>query len=224
MKRIHSLATIIALSVSAHSMAAVTIEVPETISVLAVNQEKADLSGSLFSSTKTLTLPDGENQVVFRYSPYFDKGDERIIIDSKATIAKFDSSNKELKFDLPTYRHERDAKSKIDSFEWKLVDKSGQAVAVTQDQLIKDGMQIGRDYIREIEDYNRAGGIAAVGVAAAIPTQLPETGAVPAQLPEPVPAQLPENGVSTAEEMLYFWYSKADADAQARFKAYINAQ
>ncbi|MDR9828221.1 DUF2057 family protein [Vibrio sp. FNV 38] len=224
MKRIHSLASLIVLSVSAHSMAAVTIEVPETISILAVNQEKADLSGGIFSSTKTLTLPDGQNQVVFRYSPYFDKGDERVIIDSKATIAKFDTADQALTFDLPTYRHERDARSKINNFDWKLVNKSGQSVEVTQDQLIKDGMQIGRDYVREIEEYNSVGGVAAIGVVAAIPTQLPETGAVPVQLPEPVPAQLPENGVSTAEEMLYFWYSKADDGAKARFKAYVDAQ
>lgn len=29
---------------------------------------------------------------------------------------------------------------------------------------------------------------------------------------------------STAEEMLHFWYQKADAETKARFKAYINQQ
>ncbi len=29
---------------------------------------------------------------------------------------------------------------------------------------------------------------------------------------------------STAEEMLHFWYQKADAKTQARFKDYINQQ
>ncbi|MGL6260163.1 DUF2057 family protein [Vibrio sp. WXL210] len=220
MKRIHSLAALIALSLSAHSMAAVTIDVPDTVKILAVNQDKPELSGGLFAATKTLTLPDGENQVVFRYSPYFDRGGDRDIIDSRATIATFNASNQELQFDLPRYRNAADARSKINTMEWQFVNEAGQSVEVKEDQLIKDGMQIGRDYVREIEDYNRAGGVAAVGIAAtaAIPTQLPETSAVPTQLPET------QGSISTAEEMLYFWYSKADDDAKARFKAYIDAQ
>lgn len=220
MKRIHSLAALIALSLSAHGMAAVTIDVPETVKILAVNQDKPELAGGLFSATKTLTLPDGENQVVFRYSPYFDRGGDRDIIDSRATIATFNASNQELQFDLPRYRNAADARSKINTMEWQFVDEAGQSVDVKEDQLIKDGMQIGRDYVREIEDYNRAGGVAAVGIAvtAAIPAQLPETSAVPTQLPET------QGSISTAEEMLYFWYGKADDDAKARFKAYIDAQ
>ncbi|MEF1291313.1 DUF2057 family protein, partial [Vibrio sp. M260118] len=41
-----------------------------------------------------------------------------------------------------------------------------------------------------------------------------------------LPAQVDGNqmkaGDTTAEEMLHFWYNKADAETQERFKAFIN--
>ncbi len=84
-------------------------------------------------------------------------------------------------------------------------------------------MQIGRDYVREVEDYNKTGGVAAVGVVSAAVIQ-------PATLPAKIPADMKQTkpatmkADSTAEEMLHFWYQKADAETQARFKDYINQQ
>ena len=52
--------------------------------------------------------------------------------------------------------------------------------------------------------------------------------------PATLPAKIPEDmkqaratavkSDSTAEEMLHFWYQKADAETKARFKAYVNQQ
>lgn len=44
-------------------------------------------SQALFDATKKLELEDGEQQIVFRYSPYFSQGNDRIIIDSEVVIA-----------------------------------------------------------------------------------------------------------------------------------------
>ncbi|WP_295891967.1 DUF2057 family protein [uncultured Vibrio sp.] len=200
-----------ALVLSQAALADVTIQVPDTVDLLVANGEKPELSGGFFSSSKTLTLPDGENQIAFRYTVNFDKSNDRITVEGDTVIAKFNAQDAELTFDLPSYRNEREAKAQIKDLEWALIDQTEQAVDVQQDKLMKEGMQIGRDYLREVEDYNRAGGIAAVAVAGAV-------------MPVTLPAQLPESSASsdTAEEMLHFWYDKADEETKARFKAYVN--
>ncbi|MGR4989224.1 DUF2057 domain-containing protein [Vibrio rotiferianus] len=215
MKLIKPLTCALALAMSGMAFADVTIHVPDDVSVLAANGEKVKLSGGFFSSDKSFTLPDGVNQVVFRFSPFFSKGNDRVSVDSDVTIARFNADNAELTFQLPKYRDLRDAESKIKDMDWKLVDASGSAIPVEQDKLIKPGMQIGRDYIREVEDYNRAGGVAAIGVASVAAVQ-------PVTLPAKIPADMKAD--STAEEMLHFWYQKADAETKARFKEYVNKQ
>ncbi|MCK6264347.1 DUF2057 family protein [Vibrio sp. ZSDE26] len=216
MKLLKTFSCTCALLVSQAAFADVTVQIPDNIDLYIANGEKPELSGGFFSSNKTLTLPNGENQIAFRHNVYFDKSNDRVSIEGDTIIATFTAQDKELTFSLPRFRNEREAQAQIKDLDWALVDSSDQAIEVKQDKLMKDGMQIGRDYQREVEDYNRAGGIAAIAAGAAA--------VLPATLPEPVPAQLPETSASsaTAEEMLHFWYDKADAETKARFKAHIN--
>ncbi|EPP2132799.1 DUF2057 domain-containing protein [Vibrio alginolyticus] len=223
MKLIKPLTCALALAMSGMAFADVTVSVPDNVSVLAANGEKADLSGGFFASERTLTLPDGLNQVVFRFAPYFNQGNDRLSVESDVIVTRFDSTNAKLTLQMPEYRNLRDAEEKIKDLDWKLVDDSGNAIAVDQDKLLKPGMQIGRDYVREIEDYNQAGGAAAVAFAGAATMQ-------PVTLPAKVPADMKQvratavKADSTAEEMLHFWYQKADAETKARFKKYVNQQ
>ncbi len=223
MTLIKPLTCALALAMSGMAFADVTVSVPDNVSVLAANGEKADLSGGFFASERTLTLPDGLNQVVFRFAPYFNQGNDRLSVESDVIVTRFDATNAELTLQMPEYRNLRDAEEKIKDLNWKLVDDSGNAIAVDQDKLLKPGMQIGRDYVREIEDYNQAGGAAAVAFAGAATMQ-------PVTLPAKVPADMKQvratavKADSTAEEMLHFWYQKADAETKARFKKYVNQQ
>ncbi len=223
MKLIKPLTCALALAMSGMAFADVTVSVPDNVSVLAANGEKADLSGGFFAPERTLTLPDGLNQVVFRFAPYFNQGNDRLSVESDVIVTRFDATNAELTLQMPEYRNLRDAEEKIKDLDWKLVDDSGNAIAVDQDKLLKPGMQIGRDYVREIEDYNQAGGAAAVAFAGAATMQ-------PVTLPAKVPADMKQvratavKADSTAEEMLHFWYQKADAETKARFKKYVNQQ
>jgi len=209
-----TLLTTVALGFSGFTTAAVTIEVPDTVEVLIANDTKPELSGGFFSATKTLTLPDGENQILFTYNPYFDQGKDRIILESDPIIGTFTAKDAELQFELPTYRNEHEGSKKIRNVEWSLNDNNGNEVAVKQDKLVKDGMQIGRNLQIELAEYNRKGGIAALSTAVAVPVTLPAQ----------IPAKDGKASDNTAEEMLHFWYSKADAETQARFKNYINQQ
>ncbi|MBY6195892.1 DUF2057 family protein [Vibrio hangzhouensis] len=223
MKALKTLTIALLAGFSTMAAADVTIKIPESVDLLAVNAGDPDTkSNGFFSSGKTATLPNGVNQIVFRFQPYFDLNrEERVNVPSKAIIARFEATDAELTLTVPTYQNERQARKNIDSFEWTLTDANGNVIPVTQDKLVKDGMQIGRDYQRESEDYNRKGGVAAIAAtgmvtAAAIPATLP---ADPADAQVASPAGTADN---TAEEMLIFWYNKADAETKARFKEYIN--
>ncbi|OLQ95551.1 hypothetical protein BIY21_06160 [Vibrio ponticus] len=207
MKTVATLLSGLFLAAGAH--AEVTINIPDNVQVLAVNAEKPDLEGGLFSSTKSITLANGENQVVFRYTPYFSQGNDRVIVESTPVITKFTANNQQLSLDLPEYRNEREAEKQIKAWQVTLIDQQNQPIALTQDVLHKDGMQIGRDFVQESKEYNRTNGVAALNSGSAVAVTLPANVKVDA---------------NTAEEMLHFWYQKADAETKAKFKQYINQQ
>ncbi|EGQ9831921.1 TPA: DUF2057 domain-containing protein [Vibrio vulnificus] len=214
MNIIKPLTCILAMSISGLATAAVTLHVPDDVTLFVANGQKAKLSGSLFASSKTIELPNGENQIVFQYEPYFSQGNDRIGVESNVIIAKFSANDTDLNFVLPKYRDHRVAEQEIKQMQWQLVDEQGAAVTKSEDKLVKSGMQIGRDYAREAADYNQTGGIAAIGTAVSVATIKTEP---VADVETKVKA-----GDNTAEEMLHFWYDKADEATKARFKAYIN--
>ncbi|EGR0667742.1 DUF2057 domain-containing protein [Vibrio vulnificus] len=214
MNIIKPLTCLLAMSISGMATAAVTLHVPDDVTLFVANGQKAKLSGSLFASSKTIELPNGENQIVFQYEPYFSQGNDRIGVESNVMIAKFSATDTDLNFELPKYRDHRVAEQEIKQMQWQLVDEQGAAVTKSEDKLVKSGMQIGRDYAREAADYNQTGGIAAIGTTVSVATIKPEPVAG-------VEAKV-KAGDNTAEEMLHFWYDKADDATKARFKAYIN--
>ncbi len=213
MKTIQSIALLTAIVATPAVLADVEIQVPSSVDILAVNEAKPDLDGSLFSSHKTLTVPDGKNQIVFQYQLAFDKGNDREFVDSDAIIATFSATDAVLMFDMPKYHNTREAKKGFENLDWKLVDENQNVISVKQDKLIKDGMQIGRKFPQEAKEYNKKGGIAALAIGM--------TTSVAAQ-PVTLPAKIDTNAANTAEEMLYFWYEKADSETKQKFKDYVN--
>ncbi|MEZ8578421.1 DUF2057 family protein [Vibrio splendidus] len=219
MKTLQSIALLSTIIVAPHVLADVTIEVPSSadalVEVLAVNEAKPDLDGGFFSSSKTITVPDGVNQIVFKYQLAFSQGNDREFVDSDTIIATFDAADTALTFDMPKFRNTNEAKKGLQNLDWKLVDENQNAISVKQDKLVKDGMQIGRKYPQEAREYNQKGGIAALTVGAS-------AGAAAVAQPVTLPAKIDGNAANTAEEMLYFWYEKADAETKQKFKDYVN--
>ncbi|EKO3481979.1 DUF2057 family protein [Vibrio fluvialis] len=207
MNVIKPLSCFLAIVFSASAAATVTLDVPDTIDLLVVNGGKPNTSGGFFASSKKVEMEDGQQQIVFRYHPYFTQGNDRVGVESDVVIAKFNAADQSISFDMPEFRNAADAERSIKSMEWTLRDQQGTAIEMKQDRLIKEGMQIGRDYKQETLEYNMTGGPAAITTQYVKPTSA--------------------NGSTsdtTAEEMLHFWYDKADAQTKARFKQYVNQQ
>lgn len=227
MSIIKTLACAVALSFSVTALAEVSLIIPTNVNLLLANGEQVKQGGGFFSAKNSITLPNGENQMVFRYEPSFTKGGEEVSLASKTIIAKFSATDTQVSFDLPQYRSYGVAEKQIDNLQWTLVDDgSGKTIATVEDELTKDGMQLGRNYKDEALSYNQAGGKAAIAVATA--ASVTATSVTKAVAPQPIAktsdvASAPADA-NTAEEMLHFWYSKADKATQERFKNYLMAK
>ncbi|MEF1226230.1 DUF2057 family protein [Vibrio fortis] len=221
MKTTQKIALITALVAAPFASADVEIKVPSSVDILAVNESKPDLDGGLFSSHKTMTLPDGQNQIVFQYQVAFDQGNDREFIDSDTIIATFDASNTTLTFNMPKYRNISAAKEGMKDLQWSLVDSDQKTVETKKDTLVKKGMQIGRNYPTEAANYNKQGGVAALASTTASAATINAAAANTPVQPVTLPANVKASD-NTAEEMLYFWYEKADDATKQRFKEFVN--
>lgn len=217
MKKTIQLLAALTLLNSATALADVTLNIPDNVELLVANQARPHISGGFFSSERHIILPDGENQIVFRYNPYFTQGSDRNVVEGDAILATFSADNQTVNFDLPKYKSEQDAQKRIHGMEWQLVTEENQPIEVKQAVLVKEGLQIGRDYVREADDYNRTGGVAALTTA-----MLTSANEATQQGSQHINKTTNAVDATTAEEMLHFWYNKADAKTKARFKDFVN--
>ncbi len=222
-----SLKVAMALSVfaSTNLYAATTLVVPEDVKLLAVNMEKPKLEGGLFSDEKTIEIPDGTNQIVFKYQPEFEINDNIKNVYGDVIIAKFDVKNEELKFELPEFKTYRQAETNISPLEWQLLDSKGQPIDLVEDVLDSDGVQIGRNYAQEARNYNIAGGVA--GVAVTIVTVNQHSQAVTGVEPKVVATTDAQSSTvqdSQMVDLLKTMYQKATPQEKETFKKWVAQQ
>ncbi|MDF4772193.1 DUF2057 family protein, partial [Vibrio parahaemolyticus] len=97
--------------------------------------------------------------------PTFEINENLKTVYSDVIVAKFDAENEKLTFELPEFKTLRQAQNNISPLDWQLLDTKGQPIALVEDVLESDGVQIGRNYPQESRNYNIAGGIASVAVS-----------------------------------------------------------
>jgi uncharacterized protein YccT (UPF0319 family) len=222
-----SLKLALALSavISSPLFAASTLIIPEDVKLLAVNMEKPKPKGGLFSDTKTLEIPDGINQIVFKYQPEFEIGDDIKTTYSDVVIARFDVSNEKLTFELPEFKTYRQAQLNISPLVWQLLDRKGEPIALVEDTLESDGVQIGRNFPQEARNYNIAGGIASVAVTYVTLNQHQQPVASANQTEEPVRSVSESSQAdSPMVDLLKTMYKKAGPEERAAFKAWVMQQ
>lgn len=222
-----SLKVAMALSVfaSTNLYAATTLVVPEDVKLLAVNMEKPKLEGGLFSDEKTIEIPDGTNQIVFKYQPEFEINDNIKNVYGDVIIAKFDVKNEELKFELPEFKTYRQAETNISPLKWQLLDSKGQPIDLVEDVLDSDGVQIGRNYAQEARNYNIAGGVA--GVAVTVVTVNQHSQAVTGVEPKVVATTDAQSSTAQDSQMvdlLKTMYQKATPQEKETFKKWVAQQ
>ncbi|MGO2342843.1 DUF2057 family protein [Vibrio litoralis] len=197
----------IALLASQLVQAEVKIPIPDSINLLVVNSLKPEIQKGGFFGSDYLVLPDGENQLVFKFQPIVEDGGTMRQAYSDVIVVKFSESDKELKFQLPEYKSLNQARQEVKTFNWSLVDDKNEAIEIVKDRLNSNGVQLGRNFLEDVTDYNRRGGVAAI-----------TTGAVAAKS-LPVNAQAKDDSENVAQ--LKAWYLKANEQERKDFQVWL---
>ncbi|MFH0256511.1 DUF2057 family protein [Vibrio rumoiensis] len=187
--------------------AEVKIPIPDSINLLVVNSLKPKIEkGGLFG-TDTLVLPNGENQIVFKFQPSVMENDTLRKVYSEVIVAKFTAKNDELTFVLPEYRDLIQARKEIDDFQWSMLNSNQQQVNVIKEPLSANGVQLGRNFIEDVMDYNMRGGVAAITTGAVAAKNLPVQGQMKAD--------------SENVGQLKAWYLKANKQERKDFQVWL---
>lgn len=201
--KIHSLfAASICILSSVSAQAAVQLTVPGDVELLLVDNQEVELESSFFSTLSTLELENGEHQIAFRYNPVFKQGKDNIIVSSDIIVSKFSASDTDVTFKFPTYNSPEKAEAFNTELNWNLIDKNEKIIPFAQAQLIHNGVQVGRNIQFELAQFNTTNNPAAFkeGMVTVTHKEIKS-----------------EQGENTAEQMLHYWYEKADKETKERF-------
>ncbi|QQX82015.1 DUF2057 domain-containing protein [Shewanella sp. KX20019] len=202
-----------------HSIAIANVELtlPSNSELLLINGKEAD-------GNKEPSLKNGENQIALRYIGRYQQQGSQTQFSSDVIIVTFTAKDKQLTIGFPRIRSTRDADAFNSNPQITVKDSSGTSVDFQQGLLIKEGLQLGRDYEEEISIYNSSNKVAAI-VALAAPVIL----ASPPINTQAVTALPTKDSKAISDQvnvgkMLDFWYEQADEETKQAFKLKINAK
>ncbi|MFB2685256.1 DUF2057 domain-containing protein [Shewanella mangrovisoli] len=213
--------------------AEVLLQLPSDVELLTVNGQKP-------LSTSPVTLSDGLNQIAFRYNAQYRKQANSVRYQSDVLIIRFNETDQALQLELPNIDSAKAAKQFDESPSLTLLDKHNQVISFDQDRLVKNGLQIGRNFEQEIFQYNQGQHPASITLAAVqnqpqvsatttaptlqAATSAPST-AVTASAAAVTQGTAPDSPTQAEiSHMLDYWYHLADDTTKAKFKAKINEQ
>jgi len=227
--------------------AEVILQLPSDVELLTVNGQKP-------LNTLPVTLSNGLNQIAFRYNAQYRKQANSVRYQSDVLIVRFNEIDQTLRLKLPNIDSAKAAKQFDESPSVTLLDKHNQAISFDQDRLVKNGLQIGRNFEQEIFQYNQGQHPASITIAAvqslpqvsattsatalrnatsATSTGVTTTAATSAAVsstaaitPSIITQSIAPDSPTQAEisHMLDYWYHLADDTTKAKFKTKINGQ
>lgn len=226
-------ATALVLGTVQPATANVHLKLPKNAEVLTVNGKPAVKSGDL-------VLADGTNQIAFRYAAQYRQQADSVHYLSDVLIVRFDASAQTLTLTLPAINSARDAKKFDESPKLTLLNAQDEAVGFTSDKLIKNGIQLGRDFEHEILQYNLSNHPASLNLTMNTATTQASDAIAPVLASQP---QIHQTSAATANndkaqqitpattpsqaeisQMLDYWYKQANDNTKASFKAKINKE
>lgn len=206
MKLRTALLTLAVCGVSFSSFANVSLTLPDSADLVLVNGSKAEGNGPL-------SLKDGDNQIAFRYETNYRENGDTHLFKSEVVIVTFDGTDANYTLNLPKIHSQYEARTFNKQPNVVITDKQKNNIAIKQDVLIKNGVQIGRDFQQEIAKYNLSNAPAAL--ATAISVSIPQVQQIAVEKSGKVDQ-------AYVTKMLNYWYKKADKATQEQFKSAIN--
>ncbi|MGL5047229.1 MAG: YccT family protein [Shewanella sp.] len=206
--------TALILGVVQPATADVKLSLPKNAEVLMVNGKQAVKSDHL-------VLADGINQIAFRYAAQYRQQADSVHYLSDVLIVRFDASAQALTLTLPAINSATDAKKFDKAPKLTLLNAQAEAVSFSSDKLIKNGLQLGRDFEDEILQYNLSNHPASLNI-----TMQASTAPIATTVNERPSQTTSASSPSQAEisQMLDYWYGKANEKTKTSFKTKINKE
>ncbi|CEO38888.1 DUF2057 domain-containing protein [Photobacterium kishitanii] len=195
--------------ISFPSFADVTLNLPQSAELVLVNGVNAQ-------GNAPQTLNNGSNQIAFRYDKNYRENGDTHLFHSEVVVMTFSGNDATYTLQLPNISSAYQAQKFNRQPTMSLLTANGTEVPFKHDVLIKDGIQINRDFQQEIAQYNLSKAPAALTTAiAANEMQRAQQQVSPAEKD----GQIDQAYVT---KMLNYWYNKANTTTQQHFKASIN--
>ncbi|MGF1680442.1 YccT family protein [Photobacterium minamisatsumaniensis] len=137
--------------------AEVTLKLPSEVNILSINGEegKNSLMSFIGSSPDNITLPNGDNQIIYEIKKIFNKGSSQSeIYQSSPLVLSFNSIDSELVMALPSLRTQDAARRFDRSLAVELSNSSGSSIEHKNEKLPLDGFSINKDYAYLLAAYN----------------------------------------------------------------------
>ena len=194
----------------------VVLELPQKIVMVAENGKNTNLEGRVH-------LPDGINQIAVQFQGELKRGrydNEGDMGYSDVFVIKFKALNQELEMMIPRITSALDLEQFNRTGDISLREGKGKTIGIQVEKLEKEGIQLFRDYAKEIEAFNRTD-----------PPTEKITSPAKSQMTRAHPQshkvmqqnfQSPASSEHMAEKMLKYWYQQADEAARQRFRHWIN--
>ncbi|WOT03907.1 YccT family protein [Shewanella youngdeokensis] len=191
---------------------------------LPANSELILLNGKEVSTSKAISLTNGEHQLALRYFGRYRQHGETVEYHSEIIILTFSAEDTQLNINSPIIRTRQAAEAFDRAPIIAITDPKLNKIAFKQDYLIKDGMQIGRDYEKEIALYNQSQQITTLEANAFQKQTLESYISNNIIQKEEIQSQQTESHQLKVSQMLDFWYKQASPETRKAFKLKIETK
>lgn len=192
-------------------MADINLSVGTDVFLLAVNGVEVE-SASLFEQKNPVSLSNGKNQILVQYSAEIKSSGGYEIESSDAHVLVFNVNDQNIFLSAPEINSLTDFRRFNSGKYWLLKESSGRVIKYLSQPLLKEGIQINRDYERELQEFNKLGGELSIKSDASIPVF------------EFTSDQINNNSgsINLPETLLQYWYLKADKETRSKFKSWAS--
>ncbi|MGM0952963.1 MAG: DUF2057 family protein [Pseudomonadota bacterium] len=200
---------------STQAFADVTLTLGSCLQAHAVNGQEKQLAPG-----DSLTLTNGSHQLVVDCTVNVGRSDDDAFPEtSDAFVLLFDARDTELTLSAPAIGTDPQMERFNRQGNFRLVSDGGTPVSYQADVLEKEGFQVFRDYVDELEAFNRTDS------SAALRRHAPGSSGVVRDGTEPVSQaggpDAPDQ--ETVRQMLHYWYLQADTETRNEWKNWIQS-
>lgn len=196
---------------SSSVMAEVKLSVSPGVSLIAANGSEIE-NDSYFESKNTIILPNGKNQILVQYSSEIKSSGSLEIESTDPHVLVFSANDTSVFLLAPDIKRLSEFRKFNTGKFWLLKDSSDHSIEHLSKPLLKEGFQINRDYERELQDLNNAGGDLSINKSMSL-----------SQLSSRInQSNNNSNPINLPEVLLKYWYLNADTETRHRFKSWVS--